>query len=109
MSIPFARITCPCSTVVSMVPSVGAELAPVDPAFAGSFLRVGVGEQAVLDGEQACLRPVRGAGLRIDVLHMAAGGLGRDDQLPRNLLVREAAREQPEHLDLAGGETHRPL
>ena len=92
------------------VPSVGAELAPVDPAFAGSFsYGVGAGEQAVLDGEHAGLRPVRSAGLRVDVLDVAARSLGRDDQLSGDLLVREAAREQPEHLDLAGGETRRPL
>src|SRR5438874_10537471 len=100
MSIPFARIAFPCSLMVSMDASVGAATHAVDPVFARSLA---LGEQAVLDGIHAGLRPVRRPSLRVDVLDVAARRLRRNDQLPRNLLVRETAREQAKHLKLAPG------
>src|SRR6202012_4604752 len=61
-----------------------------------------LGEQSVLYREQRGGGPARRAGLGVDVLHVVAGRLRRDDQSPGDLLVRHAARQQDEYLDLAG-------
>src|SRR5688572_15434686 len=60
--------------------------------------RFGSVEQPVLRGEQAGEGPVRDADLHVDVLDVAAHGLAGDAQLVGDLLVREAAGQQPEHL-----------
>ena len=51
----------------------------------------------------------RGVDLRVDVLDVVADGLRRDHEPLGDLLVRQAAREQPEHLDLARGQPGRAL
>ena len=49
-------------------------------------------------------RPSGGADLGVDVLDVVGDRLRRDHELLGDLLVREPAGEQPQHLDLALGQ-----
>lgn len=49
------------------------------------------------------------ADLEVNVLHMMLSGTPGDDQPLGDLLVRQAAGQQPQHLDLAVAEPGRPL
>ena len=62
----------------------------------------------MLDREEARAGPGRGVDLRVDVLDVVSDGLRRDHEPARDLLVRVAVREQPEHVDLPRREAGRP-
>ena len=63
----------------------------------------------MLHREQARGGAGRGVDLRVDVLDVVGDRLGRDHQALGDLLVGEPAREQPEDLDLARGQSRRAL
>ena len=56
----------------------------------------------------ACAR-LETPSLRVDVLDVAARRLARDHELLGDLLVRQPAHEQPQHLDLAAREAAGPI
>ena len=58
----------------------------------------------MLHREEAGFGPAGGVDLGVDVLDVVARGLRRDDQAPGDLLVGQAAGQEPEHLDLACGQ-----
>ena len=62
-----------------------------------------------MHGEQACGGTGRGVDLRVDVLDVVADGFGGDHQALGDLLVGEPAREQPEDLDFARGQSRGTL
>jgi hypothetical protein len=63
----------------------------------------------VLHREQRRGGAARSADLRVDVLDVVASGLWRDHETLGDLLVRQPASDEPEDLDLARGESRRPL
>ena len=65
-------------------------------------------DEPVADGEHGGHRPVRHAGLGVDVLDVVVRRLARDHQPLRDLLAGHAPRHQPQHLDLAGAQPGRP-
>jgi hypothetical protein len=68
-----------------------------------------LGEQAVLHGEHRGGGPAGGVDLGVDVLDVIAGRLRRDHQSFGYLPVGQAAGEQDEDLDLAGGQAGQGL
>src|SRR5947209_17430446 len=64
----------------------------------GCLLWICVGHETVLHSEQAGAGALRDTDLRIDVLDVIAGGLARDHQALRDLLVGKSARHELEYL-----------
>ncbi len=64
---------------------------------------------AVLGREEARGHARGGVDLRVDVLDVVACRLRRDHELGGDLLARQAARDQPQDVDLAGRQPGRPL
>ena len=62
----------------------------------------------MLHGEERSTGPRGGADLEVDVLHVVLGGAPGDDEVLRDLPVRETTGDEPEHLDLAFGQAGRP-
>ena len=73
-------------------------------AIAPSFSR-----QTVLVGEEARADARGDVGLRVDVLDVVARRLRRDHESAGDLLARQAARDQPQDVDLAGVSPAGPL
>jgi len=67
-----------------------------------------LGEQAVLHREHRGGGTAGSVDLGVDVLDVIAGRLGRDHQSFGYLLVGQAAGEQDQDLDLAGGQACGP-
>ena len=68
-----------------------------------------LGQESVLTANRLGGGAARGADLGVDVLDVVADGLRRDHEPAADLLVRQPAREQPQHLDLARGQARRAL
>src|SRR6185437_14585480 len=64
----------------------------------------GFDDQSMAHRKQACLRSVAGLDLSVNVLHMAAGSLGRDEEALRDLFVRKSEGQKSKYLDLASGQ-----
>src|SRR5689334_15939946 len=89
--------------------ATGAALLRLERPGADALRGVAEGEEPVLGREQGGRRAGRDADLRVDVLDVVADRLRRDLELPGDLLVEQAAREQPQDLDLARREAGRAL
>jgi hypothetical protein len=68
-----------------------------------------LGQEPVLHREEPGLGSCPRVDLRVDVLDMVADGLRGDHEPLRDLLVRQSARKESEHLDLACGEPEWPV
>src|SRR5438552_17644567 len=89
--------------MASVYGSADRRLAP--PRRAPDLLAVVLRQEPVAHGEERCAGSVGDADLRVDVLDVIADRLGGNHQAGCDVLVRQAACGESEHVDLAVRET----